>query len=279
MITIILILILFACVFFLIQSLFLKKYNTSTTEELTKISKEFVNSNSIQKFLANKMIELRKKGVDFYFNDITIGRWYLDKLILAPVITLCVIFLLKMFGFISVIPYLIIPLLCLGWFLFDIILYAQNKSENTKMLLDISEMSRSVLYGMQGGQYIVAALKDAIMVVENKRLKTLLIKLNNNINSGKVLSSALEELESSFDSAEIINFCKVIKVLQSTGSVEQSLKNLEKNIEACQEEYDDKQNILLEQKTTIYGVMVLASIVGLIILCLIMNIMQQEILF
>ena len=74
----------------------------------------------------------------------------------------------------------------IGWIFLDILLRAQNKSSNDEMMPDIMEMSRSVLYAKRGGQYIADALKDSVIVVENKRLKTALMQIRNDLDSAGV---------------------------------------------------------------------------------------------
>ena len=53
------------------------------------------------------------------------------------------------------------------------------------MMADICEMSRSVLYGKKGGQYIIDAIKDAVLVVENKRLKMAMIRMKTDLDAGR----------------------------------------------------------------------------------------------
>lgn len=90
------------------------------------------------------------------------------------------------------------------------------------MMPDIMEMSRFVLYAKRGGQYIADALKDAVIVVENKRLKTALMQLRNDMDSGRNLDECLQEMEMSFSNGEISSFCTVIKSLQTTGQVDEA---------------------------------------------------------
>lgn len=106
----------------------------------------------------------------------------------------------------------------IGWFFLDIFLRVTNKSSNDEMMPDIMEMSRSVLYAKRGGQYIADALKDAVIVVENKRLKTALMQLRNDMDSGRNLDECLQEMEMSFSNGEISSFCTVIKSLQTSYS-------------------------------------------------------------
>ena len=161
----------------------------------------------------------------------------------------------------------------------DLYLRMRNKSSNEEMMTDIVEMSRSVLYGKRGGQYITDALKDSVIVVENKRLKLALIRLSNNLDSGMSIDECLQELELSFSSGEISAFCTVIKSLQSTGQVDESLKVLENNIEREQVSVNKRRCVVLENKTMMYVMMVAFDILGLILYCVIMKLLDMQIAF
>ena len=144
---------------------------------------------------------------------------------------------------------------------------------------DIMEMSRSVLYGKRGGQYIADALKDSVMVVENKRLKTALIQLGNDLDSGRSLDDCLQELEMSFSNGEISSFCTVIKSLQSTGQVDEALRTLENNIEREQVSVNKRRCVVLEQKTTLYVILIAMDILGMLLYCIIMKLMDMQLGF
>ena len=146
-----------------------------------------------------------------------------------------------------------------------------------EMMDDIMEMSRSVLYGKRGGQYIADALKDAVIVVENKRLKTALIQLGNDLDSGRSLDDCLQELEMSFSNGEISSFCTVIKSLQSTGQVDEALRTLENNIEREQNSVNKRRCVVLEQKTTLYVILIAMDILGMLLYCIIMKLMEMQI--
>lgn len=166
-----------------------------------------------------------------------------------------------------------------GFFFMDLYLHMRNKSSNEEMMPDIMEMSRSVLYGKRGGQYIADALKDSVIVVGNKRLKMALIRLRNNLDSGMSIEECLQELELSFSSGEISAFCTVIKSLQSTGQVDESLKVLENNIEREQVSVNKRRCVILENKTMMYVMLVAFDILGLILYCVIMKLLDMQIGF
>ena len=141
------------------------------------------------------------------------------------------------------------------------------------------ELSRSVLYGKRGGQFIADALKDAVIVVENKRLKTALMKLRNDLDSGMGLNECLDELELSFSNGEISSFCTVIKSLQSTGQVDEALKTLESNIEREQISVNKKRCLMLEHKTMMYVIFIAMDLMAMILYCIIMKQLEMQIRF
>lgn len=167
----------------------------------------------------------------------------------------------------------------IGWLFLDLFLRLMNKSSNDEMMPDIMEMSRSVLYGKRGGQFIADALKDAVIVVENKRLKTALMKLRNDLDSGMGLNECLDELELSFSNGEISSFCTVIKSLQSTGQVDEALKTLESNIEREQISVNKKRCLMLEHKTMMYVIFIAMDLMAMILYCIIMKLLEMQIGF
>ena len=227
-----LIVLLFVILFSLVQGIVYLILGTTPAKEAKKQIKRIKNSRAFTRFVLEKQIWLKKMGASIFLKDqMTVSQWYLSKALMAVSLFGLAYFITgalfksdsaKIFGMAAGV---------IGFFALDFILRLQNKSSNDEMLSDIMEMSRSVLYGKRGGQYIVDALKDAVIVVENKRLKTALMNLRNNLDSGISLNECLDDLEMSFSNGEISSFCTVIKSLQSTGQVNEALRTLENNIE------------------------------------------------
>lgn len=118
-----------------------------------------------------------------------------------------------------------------------------------------------------------------MIVVENKRLKTALLKLRNDLESGGSLDDCLDELELSFSNGEISSFCTVIKSLQSTGQVDEALKTLESNIEREQISVNKKRCTMLENKTMMYVIFIAMDLMAMIIYCIIMKLLEMQIGF
>ena len=275
-----LLILLFLVIFGAVQSVMYLKYDTTPSKEALKQIKKLQNSSVVRNLVADKQIQLRKMGAGILLKDqMTVSQWYLYKLLMAGLFfCICLFITDGVFHAKAAAPISIVAAV-LGWFFLDFVLRSLNKSSNEDMMDDIIEMSRSVLYGKRGGQYIADALKDSVMVVENKRLKTALIQLRNDLDSGKSLDDCLQELEMSFSNGEISSFCTVIKSLQSTGQVDEALRTLENNIEREQVSVNKRRCVVLEQKTTLYVIMIAMDILGMLLYCIIMKLMDMQIGF
>lgn len=279
MVEIFICILIFALLFSAFQGISMIKMETTPYKEAVKKLNEAKDNRYVRDFVARKQIQLKKLGADVFLKDqITVSQWYIYKLVWAVGFAFLTVFLSKVFtGEVSIIVIFLIGVV--GFFFMDLYLRMRNKSSNEEMMTDIMEMSRSVLYGKRGGQYITDALKDSVIVVENKRLKLALIRLSNNLDSGLSIDECLQELELSFSSGEISAFCTVIKSLQSTGQVDESLKVLENNIEREQISVNKRRCVILENKTMMYVMMVAFDILGLILYCVIMKLLDMQIAF
>lgn len=271
---------LFVVMFSTVQGIVYLIKGTTPAKEAKKTMNRVKHSSVLTKFVAEKQIELKKMGVGVLLKDqMTVSQWYMFKTLMTVAFGMITFFIVggmmdspagKLLSFVAAVA---------GWFFLDLILRLQNKSSNDEMMPDIMEMSRSVLYGKRGGQYIADALRDSVIVVENKRLKTALMKLRSELDSGRSLDSCLDELEMSFSNGEISSFCTVIKSLQSTGQVDEALRTLESNIEREQVSVNKKRCIVLEQKTMMYVVFIAMDILAMILYCIVMKLLELQIGF
>mgnify|MGYP001779977941 FL=1 len=271
---------LFILCFGIMQSIIYRMHGTTPEKEARKQLEAIKNSDVVMRFLLEKQITLKRMGAGVLLKDqMSVGQWYLSKLLFAFSFGLCSFFMLQGLGIHSFKKGILLVSFVLGWFFLDVLLKAKNKASNDEMMPDIMEMSRSVLYGKRGGQYIADALKDAVIVVENKRLKSALLKLRTDLDAGKSLEECLSDLELSFSNAEISSFCTVIKSLQVTGQVDEALKTLEQNIEREQISVNKRRCLRLEQKTMLYVILIAMDILAMILYCIIMKLMELQIGF
>lgn len=279
-VAVLLCLVLFAAVFTFVQAIVMIALHTSQQEEARKQIKKVKEAKGFREFMLKKQIALKKHGADVFLSDgITVGQWYLYKTMIGAVFAFIALLITKGFMNSNLSPVITVLAGAAGWLFLDMYLRIANKSSNDEMMADICEMSRSVLYGKRGGQYIADALKDAVVVVENKRLKTALIKMRNDLEGGKAINDCLDDLELSFSNGEISAFCTVIKSLQTTGQVDESLKTLENNIEREQAGVNKRRLVILENKTMMYVMMIAFDILGVILYCIIMKLLEMQIAF
>lgn len=271
---------LYILVFSFVQGIVYLIYGTTPAKEAKKKMDKIKQSSIVRKFFANKQLTLKKMGAGVLLKDqMTVSQWYLYKGMMAGLFGMICFFITEGLLKFDMAKLISLVVAVLGWFFLDIILRAQNRSSNDEMMPDIMEMSRSVLYGKRGGQYIADALKDAVIVVENKRLKTALMRLRNDLDGGRSLNDCLDELEMSFSNGEISAFCTVIKSLQSTGQVDEALRTLENNIEREQVSVNKKRCLMLEHKTMMYVIFIAMDILAMILYCIIMKLLQLQIGF
>ena len=280
--TIIFILFLFVAVlmFTTIQSVMLRKCGKTSLIFAKEALLRAGNSKTVKTYVYRKQIWLKKHGADVFLQDgILVSRWYLYKFVLASM-TESITYLIAVTICKNPAGVLITVLCTIAvWFFLDLYLILEDKQSNEAMMADICEMSRSVLYGKKGGQYIIDAIKDAVMVVNNKRLKMAMIRMTADLNTGRSLDEALTDFEMSFSGVEIDSFCTVIRSLQSTGHVEEALKSLENNIERGQAGVNKRQCIVLENKTLAYVMLIAFDLLIMILYCIIMKLLDMQIGF
>ena len=270
----------FALVFTTIQTLLLRKEGSDSKTYAKEQLENLKKGRHFQEFVLRKQIKLKKYGADIFVRDgILVSQWYLYKALFASVAGV-ITFVLSVKVFHADAGYVITAAVtAFAWFFLDLYLSMENKQSNEAMMPDICEMSRSVLYGKRGGQYIIDAIKDACIVVENKRLKMGMIKLRSNLDAGRSLEESLNEFEMSFTTPEIASFCTVIKSLQTTGHVEEALKTLENNIERGQAGVNKRKCIVLENKTMVYVLLIAFDLLIMILYCIIMKLLDMQIAF
>ena len=152
----------FALIFTMIQSLLLSQRGTDVKTYAREQLEHLKKGKHFTEFVLRKQMKLKKCGADIFVRDgILVSQWYLYKALFA-VFTGGITYLLAEKIFRVDKGYLITAgMVAVAWFFLDIYLSVENRQSNEVMMSDICEMSRSVLYGKRGGQYIIDAIRDA----------------------------------------------------------------------------------------------------------------------
>lgn len=271
---------LFVLIFGIVQGTVYLILGTTPAKEAKKQIGKIKSSQGFIRFIYDKQIQLKKMGAGVLLKDhLTVSQWYLFKALMAGFFGLIAFFISAGIFKSDMAKSISMAAGVMGWFFLDLFIRIKNKASNDEMMPDIMEMSRSVLYGKRGGQYIADALKNSVIVVENKRLKTALLRLRNDLESGLSLDECLDEFELSFSNGEISSFCTVIKSLQSTGQVDEALRTLENNIEREQASVNKRRCMILEHKTMMCVIFIAMDLMAMILYCIIMKLLEMQIGF
>ena len=267
----------FLAMFLFVQGIVFYKNNINLMKIAEDKVKEFKKTEEYNSWVNRKYAYLLKSGVDIFLlkDGVTIVRWYTYKAITGLVMALIGMVLTAVFGI--PFPKMIVAavLFVAGFFFYDLMLYFQNKSSNEAMMPDIMEMSRSILYGMRGGQYISSAIKDAILVVENERLKVSLMRFQNDLDSSRTLTDCLDRFEMHFDNPEISAFCTVVKSMQETGQFNEAMAILRSNIEREEASVNERRCKALDSSVNIRVFSIFVGVIVCLVYILFVFISQQ----
>ena len=278
MITKIVVLALFISLFLFVQGIIFYRNNINLKKIAEDKIRQIKESEEYNTFINRKYAYLTKKGADIFLlkDGITLGKWYLYKALMGLIFGIIGVGLLILIMKLNIpkVPLFII-LFIIGFMFNDLMVYLQDRSSNEEMMPDIMEMSRSILYGMRGGQYISSAIKDAILVVENKRLKVALLQFKTQLDNNMTIADCLDRFEMHFDNAEISAFCTVVKSLQDTGEFNEAMDILRSNIEREEVSVNQRKNKALDSKVNlkIWGIFI--GVIACLIYILFIFISQQ----
>ncbi len=137
-------------------------------------------------------------------------------------------------------------------FIPDLLLNLSNDGDNKELLCDIQCLYDTLKIETHAGVYLTQALSECYLVVQNKRLKSALIDLTNEILAKNNIETALDVFEEQFDNQYISMFAIILRQSLESGQSAQMLAdvsgellNVQKAINlSIQESLDRKMQIL-----------------------------------
>lgn len=118
-----------------------------------------------------------------------------------------------------------------GFWMPDILIRISNKDDNENMLDDILEMYDILKIYTKAGAHVKEALIECQLQVKNKRLKTGLQELNNNIISGQVtMREAIDIFNARFANDNIDDLCVILKQALVTGRSAKILSDISRQL-------------------------------------------------
>lgn len=118
-----------------------------------------------------------------------------------------------------------------GFWVPDILIRISNKEDNENMLDDILEMYDILKIYTKAGAHVKEALIECQLQVKNKRLKTGLQELNNNMISGQTtMREAIDIFNARFSNDNIDDLCVILKQALVTGRSAKILSDISKQL-------------------------------------------------
>lgn len=232
---------------------------------LKKSRLNYFNFHSIQKFL-------QTRGAVYMFGELATPVTFL-------LIKLLAFLLLLMVGlsFNSVPAGLLLGLV--GFFMPDILLNLSNSMDNDTMLSDIKCIYDTLRIQTKAGVFLSASLCECYLAVKNRRLKSALLELTNDISTRREVDDALERFNEKFDSGQIDIFCIVIRQSMESGRSVKVLEDLSLQMNDLQHSINLKEKEALDRKVQVIELLLFIGLLAVTVYSLGVEVMSSALIF
>ena len=232
---------------------------------LRKSKLNYLKYDSIQKFL-------NTKGATYMFGEAANPVNYM----LIKILTLLLLFMVGM----SFNGILLASLLGVsGFFLPDILLTISNSSDNDAMLEDIKCIYDTLRIQTKAGVFLTASLSECYLAVRNRRLKSALLELTNDISTRRDVEDALERFNEKFDCGQIDIFCIVIRQSMESGRSVKVLEDLSLQMNDLQRAINMKEKEALDRKVQIIELLIFMGLLAVTVYSLGVEVMSSILVF
>jgi pilus assembly protein TadC len=173
-----------------------------------------------------------------------------------------------------------VGIVCLpvGYFATDWIFNESNKSDNRKMLDDIKNIYDTLRIQTKAGVYITSVITDCYLVVQNKRLKSALLKLTSDIIAKNDIDNALDEFKSQFENEYIDNLVIIVKQSMKTGQAAKMFEDIRQQITDIERAMIEKEKMDIGTKITIVQILLYLGIIAVSIYVCVVALSSSSIL-
>ena len=232
---------------------------------LKKSKLNYLKYDSIQKFL-------NTKGATYMFGEAANPVNYM----LIKILVLLLLFLVG----ISLEGIIVAALLGItGFFLPDILLTVSNSSDNDAMLEDIKCVYDTLRIQTKAGVFLTASLSECYLAVRNRRLKSALLELTNDISTRREIDDALERFNEKFDCGQIDIFCIVIRQSMESGRSVKVLEDLSLQMNDLQRAINMKEKEALDRKVQIIELLVFMGLLAVTVYSLGVEVISSVLVF
>ncbi len=232
---------------------------------LKKSKMSFLNFDSIQRFL-------KSKGAVYLFGDTATPVTFVT----VKVLLLLLLFLMgASIG--GILPGMFFGMV--GFFLPDMLLTISNSADNDAMLEDIKCIYDTLRIQTKAGVFLSASLCECYLAVKNRRLKSALLELTNDISTRHEIEDALERFNEKFDCSQIDIFCIVIRQSMESGRSVKVLEDLSLQMNDLQHAINLKEKEALDRKVQIIELLIFVGLLAVTIFSLGMEVISSILTF
>lgn len=232
---------------------------------LKKSKLNYFNFHSIQKFL-------KARGAVYMFGEMATPVTFL----LVKLLAFLLMFMVGI-SFNSILAGLILGVL--GFFLPDILLNVSNSMDNDTMLSDIKCIYDTLRIQTKAGVFLSASLCECYLAVKNRRLKSALLELTNDISTRRENDDALERFNEKFDFGQIDIFCIVIRQSMESGRSVKVLEDLSLQMNDLQRAINMKEKEALDRKVQVIELMLFIGLLAVTVYSLGVEVISSALIF
>lgn len=232
---------------------------------LKKSKINYFNFDSIQKFL-------NTKGAIYLFGEMATPVTFM----FLKVLMFLLLFMVGM-SLGGVLPGVLLGIV--GFFMPDILLEISNNADNDAMLSDIKCIYDTLRIQTKAGVFLSASLCECYLAVKNRRLKSALLELTNDISTRRDIDDALERFNEKFDCGQIDIFCIVIRQSMESGRSVKVLEDLSLQMNDLQHAINMKEKEALDRKVQIIELLIFVGLLSVTIYSLGVEVMSSVLTF
>ena len=232
---------------------------------LKKSKLNYFNFHSIQKFL-------KTRGAVYMFGEMATPVTFL----LVKLLAFLLLFMVGI-SFNSIPAGLILGVL--GFFLPDMLLNVSNSMDNDTMLSDIKCIYDTLRIQTKAGVFLSASLCECYLAVKNRRLKSALLELTNDISTRREIDDALERFNEKFDFGQIDIFCIVIRQSMESGRSVKVLEDLSLQMNDLQRAINMKEKEALDRKVQVIELMLFIGLLAVTVYSLGVEVISSALIF
>lgn len=232
---------------------------------LKKSKLNYFNFHSIQKFL-------KARGAVYMFGEMATPVTFL----LVKLLAFLLLFMVGI-SFDSIPAGLILGVI--GFFMPDILLNVSNSMDNDTMLSDIKCIYDTLRIQTKAGVFLSASLCECYLAVKNRRLKSALLELTNDISTRREIDDALERFNEKFDFGQIDIFCIVIRQSMESGRSVKVLEDLSLQMNDLQRAINMKEKEALDRKVQVIELMLFVGLLAVTVYSLGVEVISSALIF